>query len=360
MFRCLQPLFLLLLRSAGVDLARIVEYLRAENGILRSRLPGRITVTPQERNRLVKLGAVLGEAIKGLVTFVTPRTFLRWVNDSKPRPKGEPAKAPARRKPGRPKTPEEVAEIILRIARETAFGYTRILGELKKLGIHDVSRSTVVNILKSNGLDPGPKRGQGTWSDFLTRHAATLWASDFFSVRTWTLAGVVDLYVLFFIHLQTRKVFLAGVSANPTRDWVTQLARNFTMHLAEQGLTLSHLIIDHDSKYTESFDTVIESEGAEVVRVGPRAPNLNPVAERFVQTVKSECLGHFVIFGEKHLLHLLKEFGTHYHEERAHQGLGNRPPAQDEHAVVLPFAGAEVRCRERLGGLLKHDFCDAA
>ena len=142
-----------------------------------------------------------------------------------------------------------------------------------RLGV-TVSRSTVVNILKDNGLDTGPKRGPGTWSNFLTRHVATLWASDFFSVKTWTLGGVVEVYVLFFIHVGSRRVFIPGVTAHPNDAWVTQQARNFAMHLGDQGMKLTHLIIDHDTMYTAAFDTVLEAEDADVMRVGPLAPNL--------------------------------------------------------------------------------------
>jgi len=355
MLRCLEPLFLLLLRASGSTLPLMVEYLKAENEVLRSKLPDRITVTPQERNRLVKLGAALGDAIKGLVTIVTPRTFLRWLAADRPKAKGKPS-LPAKRKPGRPKTPQEIADLVVKLARETGWGYTRILGELRKLGIRDVSRTTVVHILKAHGLDPGPKRGPGTWSDFLRRHAATLWASDFFSVRSLTQNGFVELYVLFYIHVATRRVYIPGVTAHPDAAWVAQQARNFAMHLDDQGQKITHLILDHDTKYVPEFDTVLESEGAEIIRVGPRCPNLNPHAERYVQTVKSECLDHFLVCGEKHLLHLLDEFGSHYHTERPHQALGNRPLSQqdDDEADVLPFAGEEVQCRERLGGLLKH------
>jgi putative transposase len=351
MFRCLQPLFLLLLRATGSELAQMVEFLKAENRILRDKLPARITVTPQERSLLVKLGAALGNAIKDLLTIVSPRTFLRWLQED--RPKGKEKKP--RRPPGRPKTEQQIADLIIRLADENGWGYTRILGELKKLGIRTVARSTVVNILKANGLDPGPKRGPGTWLEFLKRHAATLWASDFFSVKTWTLAGVVEIYVLFFIHFGSRRVYIPGMTVSPNGAWVAQQARNFTMHLDEQGLGITHLLIDHDTKYDPQFDAVLKSEGAEVKRVGPRNPNMNAVAERFVQTVKQECLDHFVVFGEKHLRHILLSFLEHYHEERPHQSLGNRPLAQqgEPEPVNLPFP-TEIECRSRLGGLLKH------
>lgn len=256
-----------------------------------------------------------------------------------------------RRKPGRPRTPEEVREIILRIADETGWGYTRILGELKKLGIRSVGRTTVRKILIEAGHDPGPTRGEGSWDEFLKIHARTLWASDFLSKPVWTLGGLVDHYLLFFIHLETRRVIMSPATPHPTNQWVTQQARNFVMDVEDHGLEAGHLIHDWDTKFTERFDAVLKSEGVEVHRVGPVKPSLNAYAERFVQTIQQECLDHFVVLGEKHLNHLVDEYLIHYHEEGPHQALGNAPPmglgppANDE---------GEVVCQERLGGLLRH------
>ena len=210
-------------------LARYVQYLKTENRILRCKLPARVTVTPQERQRLLKFGKPLGKAIHELISIVTPRTFARWLSGETSAHKGgKPAK------PGRPRTAEEIRQLVLRLARETGWGYTRILGELKKLGVAKISRATVLNILREHGLEPGPKRGEGTWDEFLKRHAATLWACDFFSKKVWTVRGLVDVFVLFFLHVGTRRVHVAGISAQPDRAWVTQQARNVSMFFAEQ------------------------------------------------------------------------------------------------------------------------------
>jgi len=173
MARIFHPLFLLLASSTEKELARQNQYLKEENRTLRAKLPKRITVTPEERRRLVKVGKKLGPAIKELITIVTPGTFARWVRDGE-KPKGKP------RKTGRPRTPQEVRDLVVKIAAETGWGYTRILGELKRLGIRKISRQTVKNILKEHGFDPGPTRGQGTWDEFLKIHATTLWQCDFF------------------------------------------------------------------------------------------------------------------------------------------------------------------------------------
>jgi putative transposase len=334
----------------------MVEYLKAENRILRDKLPARITVTPRERARLVKLGTRLGAAIKDVITIVSPRSFARWVAGTSPR------QSVKTRKPGRPRTPEQIRAIVLRLAHETGWGYTRILGELKKLGIHTVCRSTVIAILKDAGFDPGPKRGEGTWQEFVARHAATLWACDFLSVKSATLHGFVDLYILFFIHIGTRRVFVSGITASPNAAWVTQQARNATMQMADWGLEASHLLLDHDSKFTDGFDTVFEAEGTEVKRVGPAAPNLNAHAERWVQSIRTECLDHFLICGEKHLRHIVSLYCDHYNHERPHQGVGNvpLPNAGDDEPRILPFPGGEVGCHSRLGGLLRHYHRQAA
>jgi putative transposase len=220
------------------------------------------------------------------------------------------------RKPGRPRTPEETRELIVTIARDTGFGYTRVLGELKKLGIHTVSRSTVKNVLTEAGLDPGPKRGAGSWDDFVTRHAATLWACDFVSVRTLTMTGVVELYLLFFIHIGSRRVIVSAPTANPDAAWVAQQARNASMQMQKWGLSASRLIRDGDRKFQEGFAAVFEAQGTVVQRVGPRAPNMNAYAERWVQSLRTECLDHFLILGERHLHHLVTNYLEHYNLER--------------------------------------------
>jgi putative transposase len=345
----LQSFLLLLASATDRQLAAYVHFLRAENRILRGKLPRRLTVTPQERQILLRLGKPLGAALQDLISIVSPRTFARWVSgEGQPRPPGGPA-GPA--KPGRPRTKEEVRELVLKLARETGWGYTRILGELKKLGVGKVSRSTVVNILKANGIDPGPRRGPGTWDEFIKRHASTLWACDFFSKKVWTCSGLVDVYVLFFIHVGSRRVHIAGVTAHPDGRWVAQQARNVAMHFAEQPERPRFLLRDRDSKFVRAFDEVLRADGIEVKAVGPRAPNLNAYAERWVGSVRRECLDHFVVFGEEHLRYLV----TEYNEQRPHQGVGNRPLS-----VVAPpepleaFEAEDIVSEERLGGVLKH------
>jgi putative transposase len=344
---------LLLARATDRQLAAYVAYLRAENRILRRKLPKRLSMTPQERQTLLRLGKPLGAALKDLSSIVSPRTFARWAS-GETQAAARTGTAPAA-KPGRPRTPEAVRELVLRLARENAWGYTRILGELKKLGVGTVSRSTVVNILKANGIDPGPRRGQGSWDEFIRRHAQTLWACDFFSKKVWTRSGLVEVFVLFFIHVGSRRVHVAGMTAHPDGAWVAQQARNVAMHFAEQPERPTILLRDRDSKFVAAFDTLLRAEGVEVKAVGPRAPNLNAYAERWVGSIRRECLDHFVVFGEEHLRHLVNEYVDWYNDCRPHQGVGNRPLS----VVAAPepweeVAEAEILCAERLGGLLKH------
>ena len=203
-----QSLLLVIAGATQKELALQIKYLKVENEILRSRLPERVFVTPKERQRLVRFAKSLtATVIKQLVTIVHPGTLRRWIREER---KG---RSEALTKRGRPKTPEELRKLIRKLARENDWGYTRIMGELKKLGITPPSKNTVKNILKESGLNPGPQRGEGTWDDFLTRHAASLWQCDFFSRRVLTTKGVRQAFVLAFLNVKTRRVILSPAPA---------------------------------------------------------------------------------------------------------------------------------------------------
>ena len=294
MARFFHPLLQLLVCATCQELARQVQYLKVENQILRSRLPKRICIKPEERRLLVKAGSGLGKVIHELISIVKPATFLRWVNKergSKTREKT------STRKPGRPRTPDDVRALIVRIATETGWGYTRIRGELRKLGI-SVSRQTVVNILKEHGFDPNPERGKGTWDEFLKIHASTLWACDFFSKKVWTWRGPVDLYLLVFLHVESRKVWISAPTAHPDSAWVTQQGRNFCMDMAEREEKADIILHDADTKFTKEFKEVLKSEKMRPKQITPVSPNLNAYVERFIQTIQQECLDQFVVLGE--------------------------------------------------------------
>jgi putative transposase len=322
------------------------EFLLAKLRIARAKLPRQVPLDAADKAELLKFGKPLGTAVKGLLVLVTPRTFQNWVNAELKTPDELPATGT---KGGRPRIKQDVRETIVRLAKENGWGYERIRGELHKLHIR-ASRTTIINILKEKGFDRGPDRNEGTWFEFLKREAATLYACDFFSTKVWTALGQVEFFVLFFIHVSSRRVHVAGRSANPNAAWVAQQARNACMFFAEQPEKPKYLLRNNDGKFQKAFDTVFEAEKIDVIRVGPRAPNINAYAERWVQSVRRECLDHFMILGEAHLRHLITEFTTYYNLERPHQGLGN---------VLLTGQSATlsdgaVECSERLGGLLKH------
>jgi putative transposase len=350
------PLLAFLVHMTQSVLLRQIAYLKAENQILRSRLPKSVQTTPAERSILVRLGSPLGSAIRELLGIVHYKTFLRWVR--KERDGANVAKP--RRKPGRPGITEDTTAIILRLARETGWGYARIQGELKKLGI-TVAINTIKKILIRNGFHPSPWRTKGDWATFMKRHMDTLWACDFFTKDVWTVGGKVTFYVLFFIHVGTRRVRVCGATCNPTGPWVEQHARNLAMDLAERGEKVTYLLKDGDTKFTAAFDKVFRTEGIKVKRLPFASPNLNAHAERFVQAIKHECLNHFVAFGERHLEFLLREYEDHYNTVRPHQGLENRPIGE------VPFPSstgpphpAQIDCESRLGGLLRHYWRKAA
>lgn len=348
--RIFHPLVLLLTRATHTELARMVDYLKTENRILRSKLPKRVDVTPGEREQLVKRGKPLGKKIKDLLTIVSPRTFARWMS-------GETKSVGKHKEPskgGRPRKPEEVRQLVAQMAKENGWGLGRIMGELKKLGL-PISKSTVRNILLENGFDLGPKRGEGSWDEFIKMHAKTLWACDFFSKKVWTLGGLVEYFVLFLIQPGTRCVQIAGITANPDGAWMAQQARNLSMFFAERPEGAKYLVCDRDTKYTEQFRSLLQFDGVEVVQTAVRAPNQNAYAERFVQTIKTECLDLFVVLGETHLRHIVDEFVAYYHAERPHMALGNLPPTMPRPAEAVESLGPQdvVTC-ERLGGLLRH------
>ncbi|MBS0207961.1 MAG: DDE-type integrase/transposase/recombinase [Planctomycetes bacterium] len=351
-----QSLLLVIAGATQKELARQVKYLKVENEILRSKLPKRITVTPKERRRLVRFAERLGSAIHQLATIVGPGTLLRWIREDK----GKKPRPPAKR--GRRRTPEQIRRLVLKLARENEWGYTRILGELKKLGVRTISRNTVKRILKDAGFDPGPQRGEGTWDDFIKTHAASLWQCDFFSKRVVTLKGVREAFVLVFLNVKTRQVVLSPATLHPNDEWVVAQTESFVQQARDQGLPVRHLQHDNDTKFSRSFRQMLKRLRVVAKRGALRAPNTNAFVERFIQSIGQECLDRFVAFGERHLDYLCAEYLAHYHEERPHQSLDNEPllkrktpgrprtkqSSLNKQVVTL----AEVRCKRRLGGLL--------
>ena len=279
-----------------------------------------------------------------------PETVLRWHRELVRR------KWTIRRRPvsGRPAIAAEVETLVVRLAREnSSWGYRRIQGELAKLG-HALSHTTVRAILQRRGLPPAPERRQrsSTWRAFLRRHEGAVLACAFFTVETLFLT---TLYVLFFVELATRRVLLAGCTAHPTAAWVTQQARHVSWQLQDGELTARYLLHDRDSKFVLGFDTVFGSEGVEVVKTPYRAPTANAVVERWVGSVRRECLDHLLIVSEAHLRHVPTTYIAHYNEARPYQGLEQRTPVPS----AVSSGQGPIGRRDRLGGLLREYYREA-
>ena len=342
--------FLMLIFAGWVNRHQqdVIEYLQEENRALREQLRGkRLRFTDQQRRRLAAKAKAVGR--KGLFeigSVVTPDTLLRWHRQLIAR-KYDSSET---RRPGRPKTAVEIEKLILRMAGENPrWGYTRIRGALYNVG-HEIGRNTIKRILLENGFDPIHKRGM-SWKMFLKAHWGAIAATDFFSVEVITRSGLVRYFVLFVIDLKSRRVEIAGICPQPDGVWMSQIARNLTDY--EDGFLngSSYLIHDRDALFTRSFRGVLESSGVKTVKLPARSPNLNGYAERFVRSIKSECLAQIIPLGERHLRHAVKEYTEHYHLERNHQGLDNQLIERPQ--CVIDMNAAVVR-HERLGGVLNY------
>jgi putative transposase len=264
-----------------------------------------------------------------------------------------------RKAPGRPTIDQELEALVVRMAQENrSWGYNRIGGALANLG-YTISDQTVGNILKRHGLPPAPERKTTTtWKEFIRTHMDVLVATDFFTAEVWTLGGLVTYYILFFLHLGSWKVQVAGVTPHPNETWMVQVARHVTME--EWGFLSpgQYLIHDRDGKYYPAFQQIIDAAGVTRVPLPPRSPNLNAYAERWVRSIKEKCLSRFILFGEASLRHALAHYVEHFHHERNHQGKGNVLlfPAVSQNTVRQ----GPIQCHERLGGLLKYYEHEAA
>ena len=295
-------------------LARI-EYLAAENRILKAQLKGRLKLSDAERATLAEIGHRLGrKALAGVATVARPDTILAWYRKLVAH-KFDGSKA--RRGPGRPRISREVEQLIVRMAQENPdWGYDRIVGALANLG-YQVCDQTVGNVLQRHGLPPALERKHTTtWSAFIRIHLALLAATDFFTAEVLTLRGLVTYYVLFFIHLESRRVNIAGITVHPDERWMQQIARSVTMEGCGALRDCRYLLHDRDTKYTHSFRAIIASGQVEPLVLPARSPNLNAYAERWVRSVKEECLSKVILFGERSLRRALKEYVEHYHAER--------------------------------------------
>ena len=335
---------------------RAIDYLIEENCVLREQVGGRrLRFTDDQRRRLaVRAKELSRSALTEVANIVTPETLLAWHR----RLIANKYDGSERRGPGRPRIKLEIEALILRLAEENRqWGYDRIQGALANLG-HQLSPNTIANILKRHGIEPAPERKhKTTWKEFIARHAAQIVATDFFTIEVWTKKGLQRFMVLFFIELSSRRVELGGVAPCPNGPWMEQIARNIAD--CEDGFLKKnrYLIHDRDPLYTREFLSILAQSDIQSVKLPPRSPNLNAYAERFVRSIKEDCLDQMIFFGEDSLRTAVREYLIQYHSERNHQGIGNRLiNAADNtgHAI-----GA-IQRRQRLGGMLNFYYRNAA
>ena len=358
MANIIQPFHLLVISLTGWlnrHQQDIIDYLIEENRVLKDQLEGqRLRFNDDQRRRLAAKAKILGrQLLDEIETLVTPDTLLAWHRKFIAEKWTFPRKGP-----GRPRIAQEITELVIRMAMENvSWGYDRIQGALANLG-HIIAPNTVKNILNRHGIEPAPERKKRTsWKTFLKAHWEVMSATDFFTVEIWTPRGLATYYVLFVMHLSTRCVQIAGVTTSPNGAFMMQVARNLTDVCDGFLLNKAYLIMDRDKKYTDAFRASLKREGVTPIRCPVRTPNCNAFAERFVRSVKSECLDRMILFGERSLRRVLNEYIAHYHTERNHQGLGNR--------LLDPIYAAgstdePIQHRERLGGILNFYYREAA
>ncbi len=341
--------FQLLLMAVTGWLARrereVVVYLIEENQCLRRQLgTRRVRLTDDDRRRLAARAYRVGRAaLREIATIATPDTLLRWHRQLIAR------KWTYGRKAGRRGVLLEIRRLVVRMAEENpTWGYTRIQGALKNVR-HRVGRSTIRRILKAAGLPPVPQRPT-SWQTFLKAHWGVIAAADFFTTEVWTWRGLVTYYTVFVMDLASRRVYILGSTPHPNDVFMSQIVRLVTA--ADDGVLVGHrvLICDRDRKWSRAVRQRFDAAGIRVVVTPERAPNANAHAERFVRSIKEECLDRMIPLGERHFRRAITEFVEHYHLERNHQGLDNRLIT----ATPVADAVGRVRRRSRLGGLLNY------
>jgi len=328
----------------------VIEYLQTENRVLREQLgPRRLRFTADQRVRLAaKAKHLRRRVLREIGTLVSPDTLLAWHR----RLIARKYDGRHRHGPGRPPVMAAIRQLVVRMATQNReWGYTRIQGALANLG-HEVGRGSIATILKQHGIDPAPERlKRTTWQEFLKTHWDVLAAADFFTVEVWTGAHLTRFAVLFVIELATRRIEIAGIAHEPDSAWVRQCARQLTDPIDGCLRGKRFLLHDRDPLFSEAFRETLAATGVETVRLPARSPNLNAFAERFVRTIKESCLDRMILVGEGSLRRAVHEFVAHYHHERNHQGRDNLLLLP---AVAATRGDAPLRCRERLGGLLKY------
>ncbi len=330
------------------DLTRCKKDLAVENALLRQQLivlrrqVERVRLRPTDRVRMVLL-ARLASSWQDALMIVKPETILRWHRRG--------FRLFWRRKSESERRSQRIPEDVVSVIREMAvanrlWGAERVRGELLKLGIR-LSKRTIQRYLRR--FRPPRKSGQ-TWAKFVRNHAHQMWACDF--LETYDIL-FRPIFAFFVIELGSRKVLQVGVTKSPSQAWTAQQLRNATAW----GAGPRFLIRDNDDKYGTAFDAVAAAAGTKILRTPIQAPKANAICERFLGSVRRECLDHIVILSERHLLHVLREYSDYINESRPHQGIGQRVPAgpANDNAV----AKGRVIARSVLGGL-HYDYRRAA
>ena len=337
-----------------------IRFLKLQVEILQTRLPGnRIIPDPLERRRLLKIGAEIDHAVEHTLDVVSIKTYRRWLREE--------WDGYQVGKAGRPRLTRSLRELILKLARENlGWGARRILGELKKLAVK-ASRSSVRRVLVDENIlpDPGrhaPRGVQTPWRKFIAIHMNVMVATDFFCKTLWTPLGRKTAYVLAFIHLGSRKVFLSPSTCNPTGEWMQQQARNLSMWAEDEGINVRFLIHDRDTKFTNAFDEYFNRTDGGIVLTPYQSPIANCYIESWIGSLKRECLNQFFCFSLRQLDHIVQIYASYHNKYRPHQGLGNRPLGipKDPSCQMTEIDGGVIRCQHWLGGLLKHYYRQAA
>ena len=341
----LQFFFLMVAGWVNRQQQAIIEYLQTENKVLLEQLGGKPKrFTDAQRMRLARKAKVVGRRrLKALSTIVTPDTLLRWFGVLVAR-KWTYAKKSG---PGRPPIEPELEKLVLKLMTENpSWGSDRIVGALANLH-YEISDSTVDNIRKRNGIPPAPERSKNTtWRQFLKAHWEGLIAADFFTTEVLCWKGLITFYTLFVIELRSRLVQVCGTTVSPNGQWMTQVARQLTDGMDGFAGGKTHLIIDRDTKYCQGFRQILETAGIKIVLCPPRVPECNAIAERFVRSIKTECLSRLICLGEAHLRTAASTYVDYYNQARNHQGMDNK--------LLTPqflAAEGEIWCEQRLGGM---------
>ena len=342
--RCLLGCLMVLARREVSKDAEL-PVLRHENAVLR-RQTSRVRYRSGDRLWLSALSRLIPRRRWGEVFAVTPATLLAWHR----RLAARKWDYTSRRPPGRPSTAAAIRKLVIRIATDNpTWGHRRVQGELVKLG-HPIAASTVWQILHDAGIDPAPRRAGPTWKQFLTAQARTILAVDVVHVDTVLLRR---LYALIVIEHGTRRVHLAGITANPDSAWTAQVARNFLMDLGQRVTLVKFLIRDRAGQFTSSFDAVFTAGSVRILASPPQAPRANAICERMIGTLRRELFDRLLIVNEHHLRRVLTEYLRHYNAARPHRALGQLAPAQADTQPPEPINLAEHRIRRKqvLGGL---------